>query len=82
MRADYERMKAGWDAGAAFDRWFAAGPNNAGIAATGLYENRVPQFRALLAAEGGDLPRFYDRVKALAKLPKPEREAALAAASP
>ena len=30
--------------------------------------------RALLAAEGGDLPRFYARVKALAALPKAERE--------
>ena len=64
MRADYERMKAAWGGGPAFDRWFAAGANNAGIAASGLYNDRVPQFAALLASEGGDLPRFYARVKA------------------
>jgi predicted aminopeptidase len=39
----------------------------------------VPQFAALLAAEGGDLPRFYARVKTLAALPKTERDQALAA---
>ncbi len=79
MRADYEVLKAKWGGGAAFDRWFAAGANNAGIAASALYADRVPQFRALLAAEGGDLPRFYARVKVLAELPKSDREAALMA---
>jgi len=79
MRADYERLRAGWDGAPAFDRWFAAGANNAGIAAAGLYADRVPQFAALLAAEGGDLPQFYGRVKALAALRKADRESALAA---
>ena len=77
MRAEYERLKAGANGAPVFDRWFAAGANNAGIAAVGLYADRVPEFRALLAAEGGDLPRFYARVKALAALPKAERDAAL-----
>ena len=79
MRADYEALKAGWDGVPAFDRWFAAGANNAGIAAAGLYADLVPQFAALIGAEGRDLPRFYARVKALAALPKAERDAALAA---
>jgi predicted aminopeptidase len=78
MRADYDRMKAGWDGVPAFDRWFGTGANNAGILAVGLYTDRVAAFRALLAAEAGDLPRFYLRVKALAELPRPERDAALA----
>lgn len=82
MRGEYEGMKAGWDGTPAFDRWFAGGANNAGIAAAGLYADRVPQFAALLAANGGDLPRFYDQVKALAGLPKPEREAVLLAIGP
>jgi predicted aminopeptidase len=78
MRAEHERLNAGWEGLPAFDRWFAGGANNAGIAAAGLYANRVPQFAALLAAEDGDLPRFYARVKALAALPKAERDASLA----
>jgi predicted aminopeptidase len=82
LRAGYEALKAGWGSGPAFDRWFAGGANNAGIVAVGLYADRVPQFRALLAAEGGDLPRFYARVKALAGLPRAERDAALAAYAP
>jgi predicted aminopeptidase len=40
----------------------------------------VPQFTALLAAENGDFPRFYARVKALGALPPAEREPALLAA--
>ena len=77
MRAENEALKARQGGGAGFDRWFAAGANNAGIAVVALYNDRVPQFRALLEAEGGDLPRFYARVKALAALPKSERDAAL-----
>jgi len=79
MRAEYERVKAGWDGAPVFDRWFASGANNAGIVAAGLYADRVPQFAALLAGEGGDLPRFYERVREIAALPKAERDAALAA---
>ena len=78
MRSEYERLKAEWGGAPLFDRWFAAGANNAGIAAAGLYTDRVPQFAALLAAEGGDLPRFYARVKELAAMPKQARDAALA----
>ena len=79
MRADHERLKAGWDGAPAFDRWFAGGANNAGILSAGLYTDLVPQFAALLAVENGDLPRFYDRVKALAAMPRAERDQALAA---
>jgi len=81
MRADYAALKQTWGGYSAYDYWFAQGPNNAGLAAVGLYTQKVPQFQALLAAEGGDLPRFYARVKALAALPKAEREPALAAAA-
>jgi predicted aminopeptidase len=80
LRAEYERLKAEGGGVTAFDRWFAGGANNAGIAAAGLYADRVPTFAALLAAENGDLPRFYGRVKALAALPKAERDVALGAA--
>ena len=80
MRAENERRKAASDGTSSFDRWFAAGANNAGIVAAGLYADRVPQFKALLDEEKGDLPRFYDRVKGLAALPKVERDQALARA--
>src|SRR5581483_11385302 len=78
MRADYEAMKAGWGFGP-YDAWFARGPNNASLAAVGLYAEEVPLFKAILAEEHGDLPRFYARVRALAAMPKVERERMLAA---
>jgi predicted aminopeptidase len=81
MRADYALLKQSWGGLAGYDAWFAQGPNNASIAAVGLYTQKVPQFQALLAACGSDLPRFYARVKVLAGLPKAERDVALAHAA-
>lgn len=82
MREQYAELKQSWAGSTAYDYWFAHGPNNASLAAIGLYTQEVPQFQALLAAEGGDLGHFYARVKALAALPKSERHDALAAATP
>jgi predicted aminopeptidase len=84
MREGYIRAKSGEPGLAGYDRWFSgyasAGPNNASVASAGLYSGQVPAFRALLAEEGGDLPKFYSRVKELAALPKAQRDAALAQA--
>jgi predicted aminopeptidase len=79
MGREHERIKAESNGTVVFDRWFAGGANNAGIISAGLYADRVPQFAALLAEEHGDLPRFYGRVRALAAMPKVERDSALAA---
>jgi len=81
MRAENERRRAATDGTTSFDRWFDAGPNNAGIVAAGLYADRVPQFKAILEEEGGDLPRFYSRVRTLAALSRSERDVALAHAA-
>ena len=84
MREGYEKAKAGEPGLAGYDRWFAgagnSGPNNASVASVALYTGQVPSFRALLAAEDGDLRRFYARVKVLAANPKAERDATLAQA--
>lgn len=79
MEEEYRQLKASWGGFAGYDRWFAGKPNNAMLASVALYTELVPAFRALLAREGGDLPRFYAAVKALAKLPKDERDARLTA---
>jgi len=81
MRAEYAERKRAWGGFGAYDYWFTQGPNNASLASVGLYTQKVPQFQALLAAEGGELPRLYARVKTLAALPKVERETALVAAA-
>jgi predicted aminopeptidase len=78
MEADYRALKErSWGGFAGYDRWFDGGVNNAKLASVATYEELVPAFRVLLAQENGDLPRFYAAVKALGKLDKPERDAAL-----
>ena len=81
MNADYERIKAGEPGLAGYDRWFAQHPNNASLAAIAIYTDRIPAFRVLLAESGNDLPRFYERVRSVAALPKGERDAVLTAAA-
>jgi predicted aminopeptidase len=79
LRAGYDGLVAKWGPLPGYDRWFAGGANNAGLAAGALYADRVAAFAALLAAEDGDLPRFYARVRTLAAMPRAARDAALAA---
>ncbi|HTO49457.1 MAG TPA: aminopeptidase [Burkholderiales bacterium] len=79
LDADYRELKTnGWNGFAGYDRFFV-GLNNAHLASVATYEELVPAFHALLAREGGDLPKFYAAVKELARLDKPERDRALAA---
>ncbi len=81
MRDAYASVKRSEPGLAGFDRWFAGydnrGPNNASLASIALYTERVPAFRALIAQVHGDLPAFYARVRQLAVLDKPARDAAL-----
>ncbi len=77
MKRGYADLKAGWGGDARYDRWFSQQLNNAALGSVTLYAKWVPAFQALLEQEGGDLPRFYQRVAALAHLPKSERSAAL-----
>lgn len=52
--------------------------NNAVLGALGLYRRWVPAFEVLLRTAGGDLPSFFRQAAALARLPAPAREEALA----
>ena len=45
------------------------------------YSQLVTAFETLLGREGGDLSRFYAAVKALAALPREQRDAQLTALS-
>jgi predicted aminopeptidase len=55
----------------------SAEPSNAVLASFATYTQKVPAFERLLAAAGGDLERFYARVRELARLPRAERDAQL-----
>lgn len=75
---DYAALRQGWGGYAGYDR-FIRTPNNALLASMAAYTEHVPAFERMLAAEGGDLTRFYARVRELKALGKNERERRLAA---
>ncbi len=74
LRAKYAGLEAVWGRPNRYSAWFAGPLNNAQIASVATYTQRVPAFEALLTQQQGDLGRFYAEVRALARLPKPERE--------
>lgn len=82
FRQRYADLKSSWaEAGTpftGFDAWVAQA-NNAFFGIQAAYDELVPGFEALFAREGGDWPRFHAAVRALARLPKAERHAQLAA---
>ena len=74
---EYAGLKQRWGGFAGYDR-FIDNPNNALLASMAAYTEFVPAFERLLEREGGDLTRFYARVKELAALAKDERGRRLA----
>ena len=79
MEDEYLALRISWGGFAGYDRLFARGANNALLASVASYAELVPAFRALLAKKQGDLAAFYDAVRDLESLEKPERDARLAA---
>ena len=94
MRERYEQLRAKWLQSAAQlapgsalaqpasllarDRWMQE-VNNASLAAMASYDAWVPAFERLFERESRDWRRFYAAVRALAELPRGQREAALRA---
>ncbi|MBX3665263.1 MAG: aminopeptidase [Burkholderiales bacterium] len=78
LRRAYEAQRLEWGGFAGYDRWFAQPLGNAHLASVAIYTQQVPAFEALLADQGGDLPRFYAAVRELAALPPAARNARLA----
>lgn len=79
FRQRYAQLRdAQWGGERRYDAWVAAPLNNASLVPFGLYETWVPAFARLFAETGGQWPQFHRRVRALADLPKAERDAELA----
>jgi predicted aminopeptidase len=78
LRADYAQLKERWGGFAGYDFWIAEPLNNAKLVPLATYSELVPGFQRLLRENGGDLPRFYAAVRALAKRPAVERRSLLA----
>ena len=60
-----------------YDHWMQRDLNNADLALIATYTDKVPVFLAILASRQGSLPRFYQEVKRIGKLPPTQRQAAL-----
>ena len=82
MGERYRQIKAErWGGYAGYDRWFSQPINNALLASVGVYTGKVPAFSRMLAACGGDLPRYYTRIRQVAAQPALERNRMLNAAA-
>lgn len=78
MRARYRHMRDGrWGGNRGYDAWFEAPINNAKLAATSVYSDRVSAFLKLFELCSGDYPRFYASVQRLGQLRKEDRAEAL-----
>jgi predicted aminopeptidase len=71
-RAEFDRLRAQYPGAV------PAQPNNAFLASIALYTEMVPGFERLLAETGGDLPKFYARVRQLAATDRAVRDTLLA----
>jgi predicted aminopeptidase len=77
LRRDFEDLKQRHPGLSRYERWFASGLNNAGLASVSTYEELVPAFERLLRQSNGVLPAFYEHCRALARRPFAERHAQL-----
>jgi len=77
IRHDYLDRQAAKGKSPHFKEWLEQDFNNAKLASLGMYNQLLPNFEALLEAEGHDLPRFYRMVARLGHLPIEQRRAAL-----
>ena len=77
VQGSYEALTAEWEERVPFESWFPHGINNAYLASLATYYDCVPGFQHELQEAGSNLSAFYQRVRALALLPRSERDAAV-----
>jgi predicted aminopeptidase len=65
-----------------YDSWLKEGLNNSHLASIATYYQCVPGFERLLAAQGGDLQRFYAAARELSRQPRAARHAVLCGGAP
>ncbi len=78
LQSNYRAMRESWGGFSGYDAWFAREQNNASLLSVGLYADKVPQFKALLARCQGEMSAFFDAVRSLGKLGRVERGELLA----
>jgi predicted aminopeptidase len=74
LQQGYTRLKTQWGGNTDYDEWFAHPINNAQLNSVAAYYDLVPGFDRLLAENGGDLPKFYEAVERVSRMPKKDRD--------
>jgi predicted aminopeptidase len=74
LKFEYSQLKQTWQGYSGYDRWFDRALSSADFIAIATYQRCVPGFERALSGVDGDLPRFYDAVKKLARQPKRTRQ--------
>jgi predicted aminopeptidase len=81
LKLEYEQLRQQqWHGYAGYDRWFDRTLTNAHLVSAATYYGCVPGLRRVLSEADGDLPRFYEAVKQLARLDKDQRALAVCGA--
>ena len=81
LRMRYRHMRdKRWGRYRGYDAWFTSPINNAKLAATSVYSDRVTAFLRLFDLCSGDYARFYASVRWIGALDEAHRAEALAAA--
>ncbi len=73
LKLQYENLKRSWNGYSGYDHWFSRTLTNAHLVSAATYYGCVPGLERVLDKVNGDLPRFYDEARKLAKLSKDER---------
>jgi predicted aminopeptidase len=73
MRAEYTDLKSEWGGPKTYDAWFNYPLNNAQIISVSTYHNYVPAFGKMLAETAGNLQKFYEKCRVLAKKEQSQR---------
>ena len=74
LKFEYTQLKQIWQGYRGYDKWFDRALGNADFIAIATYQRCVPGFERVLGEVDGDLSRFYERVKELARQPKRTRQ--------
>jgi predicted aminopeptidase len=81
LKLEYSQLRQQeWHGYAGYDRWFDRTLTNAHLVSAATYYGCVPGLRRVLSEAGGDLPRFYEAAKQLARLDQDQRALAVCGA--
>jgi predicted aminopeptidase len=73
MKTEFRDLRSDYGGMAAYDAWFNHPLNNAQLISVSTYHNWVPAFDGMLAESGGNLEKFYQKCRKLAKKKPAER---------